>query len=268
MDSAGVGSLNEYQIFRVLHVSHVLPSSLSFLHSVETITIEPQLSTPYQYIRLNCLKRANKPSGYSLWEVEVVQVYGPTTSNPPTLSTLPSMSAQPSPSIHDYQNPLLPPAARATDLLVRMNIEEKIGQMTQVERKSLDNDQHIADYYIGSLLSGGGSYPDTNAAESWADMVDAYQDIVMTTRLAIPIIYGVDAVRGNSNVWNTTIFPHNIGLGASHNATRAEEVGKITAKEVYATGIRWIFLLVLPWHVTSVGEEPMKALGSIQILPH
>lgn len=195
-----------------------------------------------QYLRLNFLRRSMKRYGHSLWEVEV---YGPTPTDPPIVSIAPSMSSAPYPppgSIPVYQDPSYPISERVQDLLDTMTLQEKVGQMTQVERRqSLNNIQDIATYHLGSLLSGGGSAPDPNNAQAWADMHDSYQTIAMQSRLKIPLIYGVDAVHGHSNVIGATIFPHNIGLGATRNASLVEEIGKITAKEVYATGIRWNF---------------------------
>ena len=140
-----------------------------------------------------------------------------------------------------YLDPAAAIPDRVADLLTRMTLDQKIGQMTQVERSSLQNDQHIADYHLGSLLSGGGSAPASNVPAAWADMVDGYQSVAMSTSLGIPLLYGIDAVHGHNNVIGATIFPHNIGLGASRNPALAEEIGRIAAKEVYATGIRWDF---------------------------
>ena len=96
-----------------------------------------------------------------------------------------------------------------------MTLEEKIGQMTQAERGAVAGDpQVIAELGLGSVLSGGGSTtPNTPAA--WVAMVNEFQTQALGTRLGIPIIYGIDAVHGHGNVHGATIFPHNIGLGAS-----------------------------------------------------
>ena len=114
-----------------------------------------------------------------------------------------------------YKNPELPVIDRVRDLMSYMTMEEKIGQMTQVERKFLDGDENISKYFLGSLLSGGGSAPKKNFPKSWADMYDRFQKVALSTRLGIPIIYGVDAVHGHNNVIGATIFPHHIGLGLS-----------------------------------------------------
>ncbi|MBN1312098.1 MAG: glycoside hydrolase family 3 C-terminal domain-containing protein, partial [Anaerolineae bacterium] len=141
-----------------------------------------------------------------------------------------------------YLDASLPVSERVADLLTRMSLEEKVGQITQANHQALADRQDIAAYYLGSLLSGGGGAPDTgNMPEDWADMVDGYQLVALQTRLGIPLIYGVDAVHGHNNVYGATIFPHNIGLGATRNPDLVRQVGEITAKEVYATGIPWNF---------------------------
>ena len=140
-----------------------------------------------------------------------------------------------------YKNPSLPVMDRVLDLLSYMTIEEKIGQMTQVDRQFLESDNDINTYYLGSLLSGGGSTPPKNYPKSWAEMYDGYQKIALSTRLGIPIIYGIDAVHGHNNVIGATIFPHHIGLGCTNNPQLIEDVYRATAEEVAATGIDWDF---------------------------
>ncbi|MFI6321905.1 glycoside hydrolase family 3 N-terminal domain-containing protein [Nonomuraea sp. NPDC050556] len=134
-----------------------------------------------------------------------------------------------------------PVKERVADLLGRMTLAEKVGQMTQAERGALAKQDDIATYLLGSLLSGGGSAPATNTARGWADMVDGYQLRAQQTRLQIPLIYGVDAVHGHNNVVGATIFPHNVGLGATRDPALVEKAGKVTAQEVRATGIPWDF---------------------------
>lgn len=138
-----------------------------------------------------------------------------------------------------YLNPDLPIEDRVADLLGRMSLEEKIGQMTLIEKGSI-TPQAVAEYYIGAVLSGGGGYPiGDNTPEGWMEMVHAYQDAALSTPLQIPMIYGVDAVHGHSNLYGAVIFPHNIGLGATRNPELVEEIGRITAREMIATGIYW-----------------------------
>jgi len=140
-----------------------------------------------------------------------------------------------------YKNPGSPVMDRVLDLLSYMTLEEKIGQMTQVDRQFLESDNDIGTYYLGSLLSGGGSTPPKNYPKSWAKMYDGFQKIALSTRLSIPIIYGIDAVHGHNNVIGATIFPHHIGLGCTNNPQLIEDVYRATAEEVAATGIDWDF---------------------------
>lgn len=144
-----------------------------------------------------------------------------------------------------YLNPDLPVEERVIDLLERMTLEEKIGQMTLIEKDSIQPDA-VTRYHIGAILSGGGGYPTgNNTVEGWTDMVHAYQDAALATRLAIPMIYGVDAVHGHSNLFGAVVFPHNIGLGAARNPQLVEEIGRVTAREMIATGIYWNYAPVL-----------------------
>jgi len=95
---------------------------------------------------------------------------------------------------------------RINSLIKKMTIEEKIGQMTQVENKSI-SPEDVKNFFIGSVLSGGGGYPSINSPMAWAEMVDIYQKNAMETRMAIPLIYGVDAVHGHSNMHGQSFFP-------------------------------------------------------------
>ncbi len=161
---------------------------------------------------------------------------------------------------------------RVEDLLGRMTLDEKVGQMIQGERNSDDVLNNISTYYLGSLLCGGGSSPFPNTPETWADMFDNFQNSAMSTRLGIPIIYGIDAVHGHNNAYGAVIFPHNIGLGCTRDSILAEEIGRITAMEVSATGSNWTFAPCIAvarnerWGRTyeSFGETPELAemLGS------
>ena len=133
---------------------------------------------------------------------------------------------------------------RVEDLLARMTLEEKIGQMTQVEKNSIKPGD-ITKYSIGSILSGGGGSPEENTPQAWYTMVEGFQNEALATRLQIPIIYGVDAVHGHGNLRNATVFPHNIGLGAANNPELVEKIGRATAEEMLATGIPWNFAPVV-----------------------
>ena len=154
---------------------------------------------------------------------------------------LPDRSTQVPTDSSLYKNPGLPVMDRVLNLLSYMTLEEKIGQMTQVDRQFLDGDKNIGTYFLGSLLSGGGSTPAKNFPKSWAEMYDGYQKIALSTRLSIPIIYGIDAVHGHNNVVGATIFPHHIGLGCTNNPQLIEDVYRATAEEIAATGIDWDF---------------------------
>ncbi len=143
-----------------------------------------------------------------------------------------------------YKNPQLPVEERVEDLLSRMSLEEKIGQMTQVEKNSIKATD-ITTKYIGSLLSGGGGYPSPNTPENWAKMVNEFQEYALRSRLGIPLIYGVDAVHGHNNVVGAVIFPHNVGLGAANDPGLMERIGRVTAAELVATGAYWNFAPVV-----------------------
>jgi len=133
--------------------------------------------------------------------------------------------------------------SQAEELLGKMTLEEKIGQMTQPEQdRVLANPGDMQKYFIGSVLSGGGSDPaEGNTLEAWTDLYDKVQAEAMKTRLAIPVLYGIDAVHGHSNVLGAVIFPHNIALGCTGDADLVERIGRVTAEEVRATGIQWTF---------------------------
>ncbi|MEU9312466.1 glycoside hydrolase family 3 N-terminal domain-containing protein [Streptomyces sp. NPDC048256] len=140
-----------------------------------------------------------------------------------------------------YLNAKLPVRKRVADLLSRMSLAEKAGQMTQAERGAITAPGDIAAYDLGSLLSGGGSTPTPNTPEAWAKMIDAFQLRAQATRYQIPLIYGVDAVHGHNNLVGATVMPHNIGIGATRDPELAERTGAVTAAEVRATGIPWDF---------------------------
>ena len=132
------------------------------------------------------------------------------------------------------------PEAKA--LLARMTLDEKIGQMAQPDQSFLKDPADIEKYFLGSVLSGGSSDPkEGNSLKAWTDMYDGYQAHTRNTRLKIPILYGVDAVHGHNNVLDAVIFPHNIGLGCTRNPKLIEQVQRVTAEEIRATGIQWAF---------------------------
>jgi len=140
-----------------------------------------------------------------------------------------------------YKDPKRPLGARIRDLMKRMTIEEKIGQMVQIERANATAEV-VNKFYIGSVLSGGGSVPAPQAtSRQWIDTVNKIQEGALSTRLGIPMIYGIDAVHGHNNVYNATIFPHNVGLGVTRDPQLIKKIGTATAREVRATGIPYAF---------------------------
>jgi beta-glucosidase len=164
-----------------------------------------------------------------------------------------------------YENANLSVRKRVTDLLSRMTLEEKIGQMTQAERQNVGtNGEKVTSDLLGSVLSGGGSVPTPNTPKAWADMVDSYQKAALATRLHIPILYGIDTVHGDGNMYGATVFPHNIGLGATRDPNLVRRVEHIAAEETRTTGPQWAFAPCIcvarddRWGRTyeSFGEDP------------
>jgi beta-glucosidase len=163
-----------------------------------------------------------------------------------------------------YRNPAFSVDARVEDLLSRMTLEEKVGQMTQTSIGSLARPADVGRLLLGSVLSSGDDAVRPNTPAGWADAFDALQRAALSTRLGIPILYGVDSVHGFSHCAGTTIFPHNIGLGAARDPALVREIGRATALEMAGTGVRWAFAPCLAvvrderWGRTyeSFGEEP------------
>jgi beta-glucosidase len=140
-----------------------------------------------------------------------------------------------------YRDPRREIGERTRDLLARMTLDEKVGQITQADHSYLKSDEDVSRFFLGSVLSGGGSDVGGNTAREWADHVERLQRRALGTRLGVPLLYGIDAVHGHNNVRGAVIFPHNIGLGATRNPRLVEEVARATAVEVAATGIHWTF---------------------------
>ncbi len=124
--------------------------------------------------------------------------------------------------------------------IATMTLEEKAGQLIQAERAGIQL-YEVSEYNIGSILSGGGSVPGSNNPEGWTTMVNRFNKVSMNSSSGIPIIYGIDAVHGNSNVEDITVFPHNIGLGAANNPELMEDIGRATGEETLACGVLWNF---------------------------
>ena len=141
-----------------------------------------------------------------------------------------------------FAGPAVPADDRQVEwLLSKMSLDEKIGQMVQADSAALKSRADIQKYFLGSVLSGGNSDPGDNSAGSWLRFVNECQASALKTRLGIPLLYGIDAVHGHNNVEGAVIFPHNIGLGATHDSKLVEKAGHVTAREVAGTGIRWTF---------------------------
>ncbi|MBA0687102.1 hypothetical protein Goshw_002819 [Gossypium schwendimanii] len=164
-----------------------------------------------------------------------------------------------------YKDSNQPYNVRIKDLIGRMTLEEKIGQMIQIER-NVSSPEVMRKYFIGSLLSGGGSEPTPQASpKDWIDMVNEFQKGSLSSRLGIPMIYGIDAVHGHNNVYKATIFPHNI----------VNRIGVVTALEVRATGIHYVFAPCIAvcrdprWGrcYESYSEDPKIVQDMTEIIP-
>ncbi|WP_086841199.1 glycoside hydrolase family 3 protein [Amycolatopsis kentuckyensis] len=163
-----------------------------------------------------------------------------------------------------YKDSWRPVKVRVADLLSRMTLDDKLGQMVQAERLGVTSPADVTAGRLGSLLSGGSSQPTPNTPVTWADMYDGFQKAALATPLGIPLVYGVDAVHGHNGLYGATVFPHNIGLGATRDPRLVEKIGRATAEEVSGTGIDWDFAPCLcvarndRWGRTyeSFGEDP------------
>ena len=164
-------------------------------------------------------------------------------------------------------------------LIDKMTIEEKVGQMTQINLGFLSSsiDQHdgkvkqiddkkledaILKYHVGSILNTAGT---AYTVEKWHKILSKIQNIALKSEHKIPVLYGIDAIHGVTYTKGSTLFPHNIGLAATRNPTLARQIAKVTAKETRASGIRWNFDPVLdlgrnplwPRFCETFGEDPL-----------
>ena len=131
---------------------------------------------------------------------------------------------------------------RVDDLLAQMTLDEKIGQMVQVDSGALTNRSDVKNYFLGSVLSGGSSDPAAgNSPQAWLNLAGEFQAQALETRLKIPILYGIDAVHGHNNIDGAVIFPHHVGMGATRDPKLVQRAERVTAEEVAGTGIRWAF---------------------------
>jgi beta-glucosidase len=177
-----------------------------------------------------------------------------------TRSGAPTAQAQAPPA---YKDASLPIDQRVSDLLSRMTLREKVGQMGQINVEVLQGDPStpwdrgplnpdllndvLNVNQIGSILSGGGAWPPVgDDGKAWADEINAIQKFALDhNRLGIPIIYGADAVHGHNNLFDATMVPHQVGLGATFDPALAMRLGQSTARAVRATGVTWDFAPVL-----------------------
>jgi beta-glucosidase len=167
------------------------------------------------------------------------------------------------------------PSSDADGLLAKMTLDEKIGQMVQVDLLALKDKSDVQKYFLGSVLSGGGSDPADNRPETWLQTVKEIRALALQTRLKIPLLYGIDAVHGHNNILGAVIFPHHIGLGATHDPALVEKAERVTAEEVEGTGIQWAFAPCIAvsrdirWGRTyeSFGESPelVSELGAAAV---
>jgi len=144
--------------------------------------------------------------------------------------------------IDDHDEDVIDIDEQINHLIDQLSLREKAGQMVQAERSSI-TPTDVTNYHIGSILSGGGSHPSSfdDTVDDWYQMIYDYQEAALNSVSGIPIIYGIDAVHGNNNVYGSTIFPHNIGLGAANDPTLVYNVAKATAEEMLTVGIPWTF---------------------------
>ena len=169
--------------------------------------------------------------------------------------------------------------AQVARIVGSMTLAQKIGQMTQPEIKTITPDE-VREFYIGSVLNGGGSWPNGNkyaTPADWVALADKFHAASMATDMVhkVPVIWGIDAMHGNSNVHGATLFPHNIGLGAARNKDLIGKMAQAVGQSVRATGIAWVFAPTLAvvrddrWGRTyeSFSEDPalVKEYGAAYV---
>jgi beta-glucosidase len=142
-----------------------------------------------------------------------------------------------------YQDPAQPVDARVQDLLARMTTEEKIGQMIQPSFSSIDP-ADVKQLALGSVLAGGDGLED-NSPESWLGVIRVYEEAALQSRLGIPLIFGWDAIHGNGHLKGGTLFPQDIGMGATRNPDLVQQVARVTADEMAGVGVQWNFAPVV-----------------------
>jgi len=158
-------------------------------------------------------------------------------------------NSQAEPSVWPKMEPVQHPETEAfvAQTLERMSLEQKVGQIIQAEIQHVSPEE-VREFGLGSVLNGGGSFPGQNRRAEipdWTEVASAYHEAALQPMRdglpSIPLLWGTDAVHGHNNVFGATVFPHNIGLGATRNPALVEQIGKATAADVAATGIDWNF---------------------------
>ncbi|HAO37587.1 MAG TPA: 1,4-beta-D-glucan glucohydrolase, partial [Hyphomonas sp.] len=136
--------------------------------------------------------------------------------------------------------------ARIDEIMAKMTLEQKVGQVIQADSDSVTPEE-VKAYRLGSVLSGGSSAPGDEpfaSMDAWLADADAYWHASVDpegVEIAIPVIWGIDAVHGHANLFGATIFPHNIGLGAANDPDLIEDIARITAEELIVSGHDWTF---------------------------
>ena len=159
--------------------------------------------------------------------------------------------AAPAPTFDDWPVPApvhaADPAleARIDAMLARMSLEQKVGQMTQPEIRTVTPDD-VRRHFIGSVLNGGGTTPGgvkRAGPGAWLALAEQLHDaaLAVDSPVKVPLLWGTDAVHGHNNVYGATVFPHNIGLGAARDPDLVQRIAAATARQVRATGLRWAF---------------------------
>jgi beta-glucosidase len=172
----------------------------------------------------------------------------------------------PPPADAPYLNPALSASVRAQDLLGRMTPEEKYGQMMLMERLYVEP-QEITSLGVGSIMPAIGYYPTPNVASKWQDTYDELQQRALATRLRIPLFFGTDEVHGQDGVTGSTIFPHNIGLGAANDANLMQQIGRATAQESAGTGINWAYAPAVSVARDDRWGRTFESFGEVPSLP-
>jgi beta-glucosidase len=156
---------------------------------------------------------------------------------------------------------------RADALVAQMTANEKYAQMMQIERAAPLTAAQVTQYGVGSVFSQGGSAPTPNTPTGWADMTDGYRQAALVSRLKIPIIYGADEVHGIGTVAGATVFPHNIGLGATGDVPLVKQIAQVTAAEAQGVGVQFLFSPVVAVARDERWGRTYESFGETSVLP-